>query len=422
MNYTNKDYYDYILKIDNINSPLHDIYQKILKLLLKEGLDKTIDEESMKSFFNLFKIRQFRLKEKELEDLNNLLYYDSVFRRIVENANGSYSIYPELKELPTVNDLLKYYSLGLKMSTKEIISYLTPLINEKKTKFKKGTIENYYGSPKYLILQTKAIYDAVTLLNNRDDIEDKTLVSKTLSNIISLLNKMLNIVGLENNEESYYNLNDYDYKPYINKTQYDLLKNCYLKILEQEKALIDLSNKIWQSYALKNNCILIHKLTEEAVESDKMEKICTSFDSNNTKNIVAKWFNANTGYIYPIDINNIYTICETDVGSWKITKEQYIERGIPEDCQLDEDNLCYEYPHHSKLFPPEYIEEQIINNNKFAEIIIDNRKQKVKPLYCFYTPNATIEQIKEINYLAKKQGLEVKCLERKEEKMPKPKC
>lgn len=418
MNYTNKDYYNYILKVDHVNAPLHHVYQKILNLLLKEGLDQNIHNEMMSDFFQLFELRQFEWQEKEVEDLKQLLYYDAAFRRFIENGDGSYSIYPTLKELPTVNDLLQYYSLGLKMSVKEIIDYLTPVINEKKLKLKNAELKKYDGSPKYLILRTKAVYDAVVLLNHRDDIEDKFLVSNALSDITVQLNTMLNIVGLKNNEETYTQLEDYRYQLPVNKEQYDLLKDCYEKILKKEDILTDISNQIWQSYALKNNGVFIHQFTQEAVESDQMKKICTSFFSDHA-NTITNYSNANIGYAYPMNIDSTFAVCESDVGSWQVTKEECIERAMPEGWQFNETNLWYEDPHHSKLFPPEYIEQQVITNQSFAEIIIDNRKKNIKPLYCFYTADATPEQIEEINGLARKQGLEVKCLGVKEEKMSK---
>lgn len=418
MNYKNEDYYNYILKVDNINTPLHETYQKILQLLLKEGLDKEISIDGINTFFKLFEIRQHQLKETEIENLNNLLYFDVAFRRLIKNDNGSYSVYPSLKELPTTNDLLKYYCLGLKMDIKEIKDLLTPLINKQKEIFKSLKIENYYGHHKYLILRTKAICEATALLNNREDIEDKILVAKTLANMNTLLNEMLNALGLENNEESDLKLNRYDHELSINKNQYDFVRNCYVKVLEQEQNLLEISNRIWEKYSLKNNGVLIHQLTNGAIESNKMQKICTSFYSDN-ENIITNYINGNIGYAYPMNITNTFSVCEDDVGSWQVNQEQFIEKGLPENWQLDETNLWYEYPHHSKLFPPEYIEDQITKNNCFAEIIIDNRKQNVKPLYCFYTSNATEEQIKEIHYLAESQDLEVKFLMTKNENMVK---
>lgn len=409
MEYINKDYYDYISKIDSKYSPLHDTYTKILKLLLKEGLNKPLSASAKDNFFQIFEIRKYKFNEKKIEDLEHLLYYDCAFRRVFKNDNGSFSVYPNLKDLPSKNDLLMYYSLGLKMSVSEAVSYLTPLYKEQSAKLKKVKMENYYGSHKYLISRTKAIYDAIVMLNSRSDIENKALVSSTLSNVSTLLNKMLNTVGLENTEETYNNLNKFDYELPISKNEYDSIRSDYVKVLELENMLTDISNELWQKYAKEHNGVFIHQLTQGIVESDKMNKICTSFYSDNA-NFITEYLNANTGYAYPMDIRSVFEVCEEDAGSWEINQETFVERGLPDTWQLDETNLWYEYPYHSKLFPPEYIERKVINNNSFAEIIIDNRLKKVKPLYCFYTPNATKKQIEAITKLAVRQGLEVKPL------------
>ena len=409
MEYINKDYYDYISKIDSEYSPLHDTYTKILKLLLKEGLNKPLSADAKDNFFQLFEIRKYKFKEKKVEDLERLLYYDCAFRRVFKNDSGSFSVYPNLKELPSKNDLLMYYSLGLKMSVSEAVTYLTTLRNEQIAKLKNGKMENYYGSHKYIISHTKAIYDAIMMLNGRSDIENKALVSSALANVRTIFSEMLNTVGLENTEETYNNLKKFDYELPISKSEYDSIRNNYVKVLEFEDMLMDISNEIWQRYAKKHKGVFIHQLTQGIVESDKMNKICTSFYSDNA-NFITKYLNANTGYAYPMDISSVFAVCEKDVGSWEINQEEFIKRGLPENWQLDETNLWYEDPYHSKLFPPEYIERKIIDNSSFAEIIIDNRFKKVQPLYCFYTPNATQEQIEDITKIAACQELEVKPL------------
>ena len=409
MGYINKDYFDYITKIDSKYSPLHDTYKKILKLLLKEGLNKPLSTFAKNSFFQLFEMRKYELKEEKIMDLERLLYYDTAFRRVFKNDTGSFSVYPNLKELPSKDDLLLYYSLGLKYNVDEIVNYLTPLCDEQINKLKKVKMENYYGSPKYLISHTKAIYDAIVMLNGRSDIKNKDLVSSALLNVGTLLSEMLNTVGLENTEETYINLKKFDYELPISKVEYDTIRRYYVKVLELENTLMDISNEIWRRYAQEHNGVFIHQLTQGIVESDKMKKICTCFYSDNA-NIITNYLNANTGYAYPMDINSAFEVCEEDVGSWEADQEMFVERGLPDAWQLDETNLWYEYPYHSKLFPPEYIEGKIIKNNSFAEIIIDNRFKKVKPLYCFYTPLATQEQIEAITEMAIRQGLEVKPL------------
>ncbi len=408
MKYTNKDFYDYILKIDNVDSSLHEIYVKFLKLLVKEGLDNLASDIAIECFYKLFEIRQHKLHEDEIYELKWLLYYDVAFRRIIKNKDGSYSVYPELKELPSIEDLLLYYSLGLKMSVKEIIDFLKPKIDAQKIKYKQVDIGVYYGNAKYLIIRTQAIYDAIGMLNNREDIAEKDLINNALLNVNSLLRVMLNVVGLENEKDIFEQLRNFQIT--INKNQYDKLKMAYLKVLKQEKMLMNVSEKLWQEYAAKNNGVLIHQLTEEAVKYDQMEKICTSFYSKNVK-IITSYFDGNIGYVYPMDIANAFEVCEKDVGSWKVTKDFFVENGLPDSWQLDDTNLFYENPYNTKLFLPEYIEKQILKKQNFAEIIIDNRKRNIKPLYCFYTNGATSWQIKKITDLAMMQNLEVKYLD-----------
>ncbi len=406
--YTNKDFYDYIIKVDNISNPLHVKYQRILPILISIGLDEPLSKDAIRFFFNLFSLPEN--DEDEIRKLNNVLFLDSSLYRLIKNEHNSYSVYPSLKELPSKDDLLIYYSLKLKMSAKEIIDYLTPLVAKKIENFKKVPIDNYYGTPNYIILRTKAVYDAMTMLNSRDDIEEKNLVYESMTKTYVLLCAMLKAVGLEDNPLVYTNLNDFHYKVSLSKEQYDFMKESYEKVLNLEKGLNDVSRNIWHAYELANDGVLIHQLTGEAVESDKMDKICTSFYSNNIK-YITNLFSASIGYAYPMDIDYLFTICEGDVGSWLVSKDEFIELGLPETWQLDGSNLWYEYPHHSKLFPPEYIEEVMTKRKRYAEIIIDNRFKKIKPAYVFYTPYATQEQIDKAHELAKKQGLEVKCLE-----------
>ena len=78
--------------------------------------------------------------------------------------------------------------------------------------------------------------------------------------------------------------------------------------------------------------------------------------------------------------------------------------------QFDDTHIFYEYAHHTRLFPPQYIEQQILDRQAFAEGVINNRDYKLKPLYCFYTEQATPEEIQDIQAIATRQGLEVKPL------------
>lgn len=296
------------------------------------------------------------------------------------------------------------------MNVQETINYLKPKIKEMKEELTKSKIENYYGSQKYLVLHAEAILEAMLMLSEKCDEKDAKEVNNGINNTLNLLNYMLAILKLDNTQEVFDKLNDYSYQIPINKTQYDNIRSAYEEILKTENKFVNISNKIYKEYSKKNGGLFIHQLTSQMVTADKMDKICVSFYSDNAQ-FITNYNNTNIGYVYDMDISNAFTVCEDDVGSWRVTKEFFIDRGMPENWQLTEDKLWYEYPHHSKLFPPEYIEQEVIKNNRFAEIILDNRNHKVIPKYCFYTLNAFDKQIEEITKLAKLQNLEIKCLE-----------
>ncbi len=402
--YRNRDCWNYLLKMDRKDSPLHQQYQSLFRYLLRKGLHNPISDETLAVFSSLFS-----------PELSSLLTSACEFQRVTKNEDGSYSVYPKLQGLPGPEDFLKYYCFDLKMSEAEMILFLESHVEEWKEKLKSSKLQNYYGDPKYLILRTKAILGAMYMLKDNAAPEDRDLAGIVIANTELLFHSMLDTMGVEDTEEVYETWNNITYRLKVTKEQYDLLRSNYVKVLEHENQLMDISRKIWQSYAWVNHGVFVHQLTGGVVESDEMVKICACFYSDNANIITAYKSTTNdqeasTGYAYPMDIDSLLSVCETDVGSWYVTKEEFIERGLPEGWQIDDTHLFYEYPHHSKLFPPQYIEEQVLKKKWFAEIVIDNRHPKVSPLYCFYTASATPEQIQEIHEIAAKQGLEVKFL------------
>ncbi len=403
--YTNLDVYNYIQENDSLENPLHKQYQFVLEEIQGEGLEKPISKFTILELFAVPTSLGNSDLTKQFNEFHGLVMFESAFQRVMQNPDGSYSVYPELIETDSKEDLLKYYLFDLHMSIQDVIDHLESSITETKEKLKNAEFQDYYGDPKYLILRTNAILEAMYMLRDYAAIEDKELVSMEIVNLEMFLHSMLDTVGLEDKKETYELLNVFDYQLKITKEQYDFLRSNYEKVLECEKQLEGVSHKVWQDYATAHQGVFMHQLTRGIVESDKMGKICVNFYSDNA-DILTSY--ANTGYAYPMDIDSLFTMCEMDVGSWAITKEDFVERGFPERWQYDDTRIFYEYPHHTKLFPPQYIEYQILMRQAFAEGIIDNSNQKVKPLYCFYTEQATPEQIEAIQEIAAKQGLEVK--------------
>lgn len=409
MNYLNKEYYNYIEKIDKINDPLHEIYTSIKELLIKKGLDKPLSKSAMKSFYRLFEIRQYDLLDKSLYELNELLVLDSSYRRVYK-SNSKNKVYPIFKETPTKDDLLIYYSLKLNMSSDEIIKYLKQVIKSKKEELMSNDMEEYLGDANYLILRTKAILDGINQLSSLIDINDKNKVLESENLLNNILSRMLEIVNLPNTKETLNNLkNKIEHKIVLSKKEYEALEILYKEALNIEKSLVSISSKVWDRYAKENNGVFIHQLTGDIVSSDSMEKICVSFYSDDA-NTITEFNNSSIGYAYKMDINNTFTVGTNDIGSWTITKDEFINKGIPDAWQFDNSGLWYESANHTKLYPPNYVSECIKKNNSFAEIIIDN-KNKIRPLYAFYTTYAKEEDIKKIKLAAKLQNLELKCLD-----------
>ncbi len=404
MKYKNSDLYNYILKVDSESDLLHEVYQKTLSILNTEGLEKDLSYDMKQIFIGTFKTSHDDTRSNTIYELDRVLEtYINLFR-VEKNEDNSYVVYPKLKETPTKDDLLMFYCLKKNMNTQEIIDYLKPKNKAFKEELKQGKIEPYYGNSRYLILHTKAIYDAIELLSKRNDIENKGLVLKTQKSVEELLLNMTKTANLEYTDDTFRQMKYSTKDVLLEKEQYDTLRNLYTKVLEKEDNLIDISSKIWKDYETYEGGLLIHQLTGAMVESYKMNKICTSFYSEQAK-VLINYHNTNTGYAYPMDINHIFTICEEDVGSWTITKEDFIDRDLPSSWQLDGKGIRYEYPYNTRLFPPEYIENKVKNNDSFAEIIIDNKNDKVKPSFCFYTENASLDQKERITDLAKKQNL-----------------
>ena len=192
------------------------------------------------------------------------------------------------------------------------------------------------------------------------------------------------------------------------KEVYDKISSLYINAINCEEKLKYISQKIWKSFFENNDGMLIHKLTGGIIESDKMDKICTSFSSKNAGFVPA--YSSNVGYCYDFDIDNVLALCKEDVGSWRVDKEEFIRRGFPSRWQYDGSGIWYEYGYNSILFSPEYIEQQVLSSGQFAEIVLDNKNKKNKLKFAYYTDDATDYEVEKITEVANKQNIEVKLL------------
>lgn len=266
----------------------------------------------------------------------------------------------------------------------------------------------YYGTPAYIIKHSKYILESAKKLSV-DTNELEGLVRKL---------EDFNIVypNVGSNYEKYpYFTEDY-------KIAYRNLEETYLQVLEIEKALMPINEQMWQAYLTNPNNhddtnfkYLIHVFTGGFVPPDKMQKACSTLVTDSLLCIPYGTF----GLIYDFNREAVETICTEDVGSWLVTKEDFLDRFLPTRMQLqhpEATSVFYEYEKNSKLVTPEEVEKVGINNNLkynnnqpltydrsiYTEIFLNS---KAKTCGVFYTDDC--KNIQEVIEYAEKYNLPV---------------
>lgn len=418
-NYTNQIIYNYLQSHTTSFMGSKRNYQELISSITSKGLNKKADEEDLK-------------KTKELlsntimfnyQDFSSHLFLANSYLRAIQQEDGSFNIYPSINS-PTYTDMIIDYCITNNISIIDAVEYydkfIQTVVAKKSEQLNNSVVNEYRGDLNYIATRCKAIYDAVAQIASRTDLskeemlasrESLDIIKKSLNEILAIIDPSLTMEDIDNNRKIYPPMFN-NYKLEIE--EYDRINELYDQVIKEEEKLIPISKKIWTDFTVANNSCLVHKLTCGITHSDNMNKICTSYYSDNVKRIVE--YCGNTGYIYPIDLDFIMSMHTTDAGSWQCDKKEFIRRGFPSSWQLTKTNIWYEEPYHTKLFTPEYVEQQLENKNFFAEIIIDNNKRKIKPLSCFYTENATETDIAAITRCAMEQGLETILLDTEQKK------
>ena len=99
-----------------------------------------------------------------------------------------------------------------------------------------------------------------------------------------------------------------------------------------ENALSKDVEKVWKealtsvSSYLKDGkfAFLAHVITAGNFNPENMHKVCLAYITENTITLPYKDY----GLIYPIDMDNIHSMCSEDAGSWVIDKNEFIDRRI----------------------------------------------------------------------------------------------
>ena len=338
------------------------------------------------------------------------LLYDCIISHTgcVKEEDGSITVTPVLGEFPYMDELCKYVEKNLTQDkitpSVELLEIINNFLYQKNTIeieiLKNAKINNYYGTVDYIKERTEKIIDAIAVLyNDTRTLENEKSVIETYMNDINSIYDSIN--SYSGTKESY--LNDVS-KPFE-------------RLLAYEKELTKIVSKRYQEFAAYNDAKLIHFLSDDYVLSDNMNKICTSLFNDKLKGHVCSF--RHTGYLYDFNFDNIFAVGAEDLGSWVISKEEFI--GISPDwrnqvytpmklyAQWDNETNCYfESADHTLLTLPENVEAEAIEKNvTYTEIYVNNKNKKLKPTACFYTEDATKEEIDKIEELARMQNIKV---------------
>lgn len=392
------------------------ICKRAMNLLDKIGLDEKSDSNAIQFLKRFIDIKiesmQYTYGNNLDTNFNNMVCASKNYSKVIKNDDNSYNCYPFSVTEPSYYDIIINYCIenevcidDSKIQLGQIIENNNKVVTDN---LLEGKLNFYYGDVRYILIRTKAIFNAICDLNNREDLtnDEKLIVGSILKIVKSNFYDMCILSNL-NDSSNIENTTSLD-EIITSKDAYDKISSLYVNVLNCENKLEFISQKIWKSFFENNDGMLIHKLTGGIVESDKMDKICTSFSSKSARFVPS--YSSNVGYCYDFDINNVLALCEDDVGSWRVSREEFIQRGLPSSWQYDGSNIFYEYGYHSKLFSPEYIERQVLNSGRFAEIVLNNNDKKNKPIFAYYTEDATDDEIEKITEVANKQSIEVKLL------------
>ena len=273
-------------------------------------------------------------------------------------------------------------------------------LDKYKTELKKLDMLPYYGSPYYMIERAKYVMECIKHIPNVF-IDASDIIIPMLAfeeKYIKNLEGSEKTQKFPTDDETFYH-------------DYDLLEECYQKILSLEDELSKPVAAAWQAYLTDPRehtddfRYVIHAFSGEYVDPEQMKKACCSLS---TSDIVNKMY-GEAGLIYPITAESIGTMCTEDAGSWVTDRNRFIDRGCPGSWQITDVNgptIWYENPYNSKLIMPEAFETEYQNTIAsdetwdYSEILLN---EKARPVGAFYTDDC--QNYGEIEAYAQKHNL-----------------
>lgn len=405
-------------KLDNLK-PKRNLFARLTKQdISQEEYQKILRNITQEMYPEINKKYSFSIMQSEA--LNYKLsialktYYNIQYS--VQFTNDKAKFYPISLDEKMANELYQIELLSIiqehiitdaeydKIIERKIASYEEKIASYKKS-LKETEIVPYYGTPEFMYEQASYIVECIKKLPFPTGNFDKVIESMK-----QFTEKYPKVdTRFFNNNYPYFN-NNY-------KNEYDAFEQNFLRIKDYENSLMPQINQIWQEYLTNPNNhninsfkYIIHTFSSGLVSPNEMKKACCSLAS---EQLLTTPY-GNCGLIFDFNPEAVETICTEDAGSWVISEEQFIERDLPLNCQLTNNNIFYEYPKISKLILPTDLEKNgiarniVLNHellnyttfNGYTEILLNN---KAKAIGVFYTDDC--KNIEEVKAYAQKYNL-----------------
>lgn len=351
--------------------------------------------------------------------LSNAIKAYFVYVYGIEKKENSFKYYPV-----TIADeeVQRLYEIEFKKLVEESIQSNTPIeilmsnkIKEYQSKFEENKkyalstpMEPYYGNPHFMFERANYILECI---------EKLPIEHPNLNSIFMTMKSFMEKYGNEKNDwgHTIYPFYDEEYKK-----AYREFEKSYYGILEIEKALSKEVEKIWKSTLTDTNNhqdtsfhYLIHVFSSGMIPLESMGKVCCSLASSQL--LTTPY--GDSGIICDFDSEAVEVMCSEDAGSWRVDKNEFVERLFPDRWQVTDPSgigVWFEEPRVSKLLLPTDLERETIAHNVringealnyskytgYSEIYLNS---KAKAIGVFYTDEC--KNVDEITAYAQKYNL-----------------
>lgn len=326
-------------------------------------------------------------------------YY--IFHYGVEKKEHSFKFYPITV---TQEEVQRLYNRCIKDIVVESIhsgKTIEELMSQKIGEYQKKIEENrqyalktlmdpYYGDPNFMFERCSYIVECIQKL------------SVEIPNLEELYLRLQAFMSKYGNRKGDFEKIIFPYYTEEFRKDYVEFEKDYCSLLQIEKSLSKVIERIWKctltdptKHDDSNFVYLIHTFTSGMIPLENMGKVCCSLA---TPKLLTPPL-GDTGIICDFDSEAVEIMCSDDIGSWLITKRDFIDNVFPTKWQLPNPegiSVWMEYPQVSKLILPTDLEKEAIDRNvKYNGEILNYSKflgyseiflnDKAKVIGAFYT-------------------------------------